>query len=84
MLIIEPSVRKIKQNEKRILRVFMIIERQIVPAYTVFQLGFQKGRVLVLKKGSLVRCWIFKKGIFRDTVKSNKVYNEILTFIIYT
>ena len=30
----------------------------------VFQLGFQKGRVLVLKKGSLVRCWIFKKGIF--------------------
>jgi hypothetical protein len=34
MLIIEPLVRKIKQNEKRILRVFMIIERQIVPAYT--------------------------------------------------
>ena len=50
----------------------------------VFQLGFQKGRVLVLKKGTLVRCWIYKKGSFRDTVKSNKVYNQILTFIIYT
>jgi hypothetical protein len=25
-----------------------------------------------------------KKAFFRDTVKSNKVYNEILTFIIYT
>jgi hypothetical protein len=35
----------------------------------VFQLGFQKGRVLVLKKGSLVRCWIFKKGIFYEHCK---------------
>ena len=25
-----------------------------------------------------------KKACFRDTVKSNKVYNQILTFIIYT
>jgi hypothetical protein len=25
-----------------------------------------------------------KKAFFRNTVKSNKVYNEILTFIIYT
>ena len=25
-----------------------------------------------------------KRHLFRDTVKSNKVYNEILTFIIYT
>ena len=25
-----------------------------------------------------------KKAFFRDTVISNKVYNEILTFIIYT
>jgi hypothetical protein len=25
-----------------------------------------------------------KRHFFRDTVKSNKVYNEILTFIIYT
>ena len=33
-------------------------------APTVFHLGFQKGRVLVLKKGTLVRCWIFKKGMF--------------------
>jgi hypothetical protein len=54
------------------------------PPSSVFQLGFQKGRVLVLKKGSLVRCWFSKKAFFRDTVKSNKVYNEILTFIIYT
>jgi hypothetical protein len=92
----------------------------------VFQLGFQKGRVLVLKKGSLVRCWITAEveRVFSqvklvkcdhinrmkqvtmnnivhvklncnkqcyehvsDTVvaiKSNKVYNEILTFNIYT
>jgi len=32
----------------------------------------------------LACCWIFKKGSFRDTVKSNKVYNQILTFIICT
>jgi hypothetical protein len=30
----------------------------------VFQLGFQKGRVLALKRGTLTRCWIFKKALF--------------------
>ena len=29
--------------------------------HSVFQLGFQKGRVLFLKKGTLACCWIFKK-----------------------
>ena len=54
---------KAKKTQKNII-LFFIDLSTIHYFITVFQLGFQKGRVLVLKKGSLVRCWIFKKGIF--------------------
>ena len=54
---------KAKKTQKNII-LFFIDLSTIHYFITVFRLGFQKGRVLVLKKGSLVRCWIFKKGIF--------------------
>jgi hypothetical protein len=54
------SLQQQQQQQQQIL--YLLIHN------TVFQLGFQKGRVLVLKKGSLVRCWIFKKGIFLGTL----------------
>jgi hypothetical protein len=42
-----------------------------------------KGQGAGPEKG-LFRSDFKKRHFFRDTVKSNKVYNEILTFIIYT
>jgi hypothetical protein len=50
----------------------------------MFQLGFQKGRVLVLKKGTLACCWIFKKGMFLGTLYNQIKYTIKYWLIIYT
>ena len=53
---LKPAKCKLKVNRRKSfdLRSYIVHYDKVIVPFSVFQLGFQKGRVLILKKGTLV------------------------------
>ena len=65
--------------------IFQNVQQQIFFICISVPARISKGQGAGPEKGLFSALLDFQKRHFlRDTVKSNKVYNEILTFIIYT
>ena len=75
---------KSKKNTKKHYLIFYWFKHYSLFHYSV-PARISKGQGAGPEKGLFSVLLDFqKRHFFRDTVKSNKVYNEILTFIIYT